>query len=108
MDYKEYKNIDAELANRANAEFSYLSVCRNDDSPQKGNNPQVGDYAILYAKSDKEIPIGATDGRIKVKIEGIADGRYLGVICDSHYDNPMPLGTKVSFHSTRIFRVSDI
>ena len=73
--------------------------------PQKGDDPQIGDYATLHAKSEKEIPIGATKGQIKVKIEGVADGRYIGVVCDSHYDNPLPLGTKVSFTYSRIFKI---
>ena len=108
MDANEYRDINNEVATRPNALSRGLGVCRKLNSSLIVYAPQVGDYATLYAKSEKEIPIGATDGRIKVRIDRIANGRFYGVVCDSHYDNPMPLGGRVSFSNDRIFSISDL
>ena len=106
MDIQEYNNIDGEVAEVPQERV--VGVCRNADKPLNGCLPMVGDYATLYIKIDKEIPIGETKGLVKVKIERIDNGVIYGIVCDSHYDNPLPLGMKVTFRDDKIFAISDI
>lgn len=106
MDAQQYLNIDSEVVERPMVREA--SVCRNADKPLNGCLPLIGDYAKLYIKADKEIPIGETKGLIKVKIEKIDNDRFCGAVSDSLYGNLIPLGAKVSFAFNRIFSVSDI